>query len=266
MTKKSNFTKLLEEDWIKRICLVKEGRRPIPIKQRNYYYYIRTRSYQKFGEAPTKYEHFKYSSIYALEERYGYTREDLGITAKADGVLYTRLYGIELIEHEHRLYPLICVIATEKSGIAESLSQYLLKYGIWIIDTAGMRGRYPNQYMSRIKAPKFCIEDLDITGCLMAKKFSEETGAKRISLLSLINILKEKLGINIEIKDVIEEDKTGHRNKHWNSISYQDKRFLKQRDKFWRIEIDTVLKFVDPHMFATAVLYIYWIKKFLSKT
>ncbi len=250
MKQKSNFTKELEKDWLERIKIVESGKEPEPIKQRNYWYLIRTITYQKHKEAAVTYAYFKYDSIYRLEKESGYSREDLGITAKPDGVLYTRSYGTELIQYEHKVYPLIAVIATEKSGIAESLSQYLAKYGIFVIDTTGNPARYPMQLVAKIKAPKFCIEDFDITGCFMSKRFGDGANAKRISLLSLMEVLK------IGWDKVVEEDKSGHKNNHWNSIWEEDKKALFKDEKYWRVEIDTVMRFATPEEFAKAILYL----------
>ena len=250
MKGKSNFTNELEKDWLERIKIVKSGKKPEPLKQRNYFYLIRTITYQEHKEAAVTYAHFKYHVIYRLEEEYGYSREELGITAKPDGVLYTRSYGTELIQYKHKVYPLIAVIATEKSGIAESLSEYLAKYGIFVIDTTGNPARYPMQLVAKIQAPKFCIEDFDITGCFMSKRFSDEANAKRISLLSIMKVLK------IGWEAVKEEDKAGHKNNHWDSIWEEDKKVLHKEGKYWRTEIDTVMKFAKPAEFAKAVLYL----------
>ncbi len=250
MVKRSNFSKETEKDWLSRIELIKNGERPRPIKQRNYYYLIRNITWKKYKEAPTTYEHFKYETIYKLEDKYGYTREDLNITAKPDGTLYSRERGTELIEYNQQLFPATCVIVTEKSGIAESLSEYLLKYGIFVIDTTGVRGRYPNQYVAKVKVPKFCIEDFDITGCLMAKKFKEECNCERISLLDIMAIE------GIKWKDVVEVDTTGHKNNHWNSLYEKDKKLLYKNGKYQRVEIDTVMKFMSPEKFAEVILYL----------
>ncbi len=247
---KTNFTLEVEKDWCNRIKILKSGKQPVSIQQRNYWYELRTLTYQKHKEIACGYAYFKYTIIYDLEEKYGHTREELGITAKPDGVLYTRKYGTELIQYKHELYPLICVIVTEKSGIAEVLSEYLLRYGIFIVDTTGIRGRYSNQYVKNIKAPKFCIEDFDITGCFMAKKFEEEAEAQRISLLKIMKELK------IKREDVVEEDKGGSKNNHWKKIRKEDQEKLYQDGKYWRIEIDSVMKFIKPEKFAEIIIYL----------
>jgi len=248
MAKLSNFSKELELDWLKRIAICKAGGKPQPYQQRNYYYLIRTITWRKYQEGPIKFANFKYDAIYKLEDKYGYSRERLGITAKPDGTLYSRSYGTEMIQYNHELKPLLCAIATEKSGIAESLSQYLLKYGIFVIDTTGNPARYPMQYVNALDVPKFCIEDFDITGCFMAQRFWNEAKAKTISIL---DIMKQ---LNVDVKDVIEEDTTGYKNNHLNKLSEEDKSFLFKDGRYWRIEIDTVMKFVKPEVFAKAVL------------
>ena len=127
------ISKVLEEEWKKLIDIKEKGGEPKTIFQRNFFYRCRTITTRKYGKSHIcNYAYFKYELIYKFEGRFGYSREELGIRAKPDATISTR-YGLELINYEHKLIPVICIIATEKSGIAESLAEHLTKYGIYII-------------------------------------------------------------------------------------------------------------------------------------
>lgn len=253
--------KVLESEWKKLIDIKESGSEVPTIFQRNLFYKCRTITIQKYTkEDVCDYAYFKYELIYKLEDKFGYSREELGIRAKPDATISTR-NGLTLIEYEHRLVPVVCVIATEKSGIAESLAEYLTNYGIYIIDTTGNQGRYPLQLVERygLKGiPIFCIEDLDITGCFMSERF-KKVNAERINLLDIAKILE------VNPKDLWEEDIGGIKNKHFPSIPTSDKKLLLKKGKYRRIEIDTLMDYSgSPEKFATAILN-FLDKKILTK-
>lgn len=243
------ISKVLEDEW-KKLISIREttGEEPPVIFQRNLFYKCRTRTIRTYGKSHVcNFAYFKYDLIYNLENKYGYSREQLGIRAKPDATLYKR-HGMELIEYQHRKFPVISIIATEKSGIAESLAQYLTKYGIYVVDTTGNQGRYPIQLVeSRTDVPVFCIEDFDITGCFMSQRF-KNVKAERIDLL----YIAKKLGV--PEKELWEEDSGGNKNSHRYSISSADKKLLKKKNTWRRIEIDTVLEHAEPEDFARVVL------------
>lgn len=240
--------KVLESEWKNLIDIVKSGQEPPTIFQRNLFYKCRTLTIRSYGkEQVCDFSYFKYDLIYKLEKKYGYSREELGIRAKPDASLYTR-NEIKLIKYQHNYFPVVSIIATEKSGIAESLAEYLTKYGIYVIDTTGNQGRYPIQLVeARKDIPIFCIEDLDITGCFMGERF-KEVGAKKIDLLYIADKL------NIPQADLWEEDAGGHKNHHLDSIDPKDKELLKVNGKYRRIEIDTIMDYTSPEAFADVIL------------
>jgi len=132
---------VLEEEWLRRIELVKAGETPDKTFQRSNLFYDFLFNCTKYGVRPVAFAYFKYNLIYALEDKHGYTKEDLNIHSKPDAVLYRR-FGEEFIRYEHTLYKCIGVMATEKSGIAEPLQAPLSRRGIFGIDTQGIQSRY----------------------------------------------------------------------------------------------------------------------------
>lgn len=238
---------LLKSEWMKRIELVKKGRTPDRTNQRNLYYKIRYLA-DKGQLKMVSYENFKYQWIYKLEHLFSYMKEDLNIFSEPDATLYMR-FGKELIEYRGGLYKCIAILATEKSGIAESLSEYLTKYGILVINTKGIQGRYPMQLAKRYNVPKFSISDYDVSGCFMMKRFENESNMPRITPL---DIMKRN---NIIWDDVVERDRSV-KNNHWNSIDYKDQKKLRKEGDTYRVELDTIMSKIGPEHFAKTILEI----------
>jgi len=244
---------VLEKEWLRRVELVENGETLEKTFQRSNLFYNFLFACRKYGVRPVAFAYFKYNLIYALEEKHGYTKEQLNIHSKPDAVLYRR-FGTEFIKYEHTLYKCIGILGTEKSGIAEPLQSPLSKRGIFAIDTQGIQGRYAMQIMQRYaedKKPVFTMSDYDISGCFMMKRY-QDIGAHRITLLDVIKHL------NLDEKEFIQEDESP-KNNHWNSIDRTDKDWLRPN---WhlgakhtrRIEIDVVMSHVSVNTFCDAVL------------
>ncbi len=244
---------VLEKEWLHRISLVKQGGQPERTFQRSNLFYNYLFECNKQGITPCTFSTFKYNYIYKLEDKYGYTKEDINIFSKADAKLYHR-FGTEFIEYNLDLLECIGILATEKSGIAEPLQEPLSKRGIYVIDTQGIQSRYAMQIMQRyatVKRPTFTMSDYDVSGCFMMKRY-QAIGAHRVTLL---DVIKE---LNLNEDDLIQED-TSKRNNHWGSIDDVDKDWLRpdwRKGKTYtrKIELDVVMSHVKTNDFCDAVL------------
>lgn len=240
---------ILEKVWLKRIELVKKGITPEKTYQRSFLFYDFLYECDKANVKPVTFANFKYKLIYKLEEKHGYSKEDLNIHSKPDATLHKR-FGTEMIVYEHNVYFCVAVVVTEKSGIAEALQTQLSNKGILVIDTQGIQSRYAMQIVERYineGLPVFTTSDYDISGCFMMKRYTD-IGAISISLLDIVR----NAGLSYE--ELRQIDKSP-KNNHWNSINKEDQLILKNGDgNTYRLELDTIMGKLKSTDFATIFL------------
>lgn len=228
---------ILEKEWTQRIKLVKQGITPEKTYQRSFLFYNYLYDCDKANVIPVNFANFKYRLIYKLEEKYGYSKEDLNIHSKPDATLYKR-FVTEMIEYKHHIDKCVALIVTEKSGIAEALQRELYNKGIFVVDTEGIQSRYAMQIAKRYMKkgmPVFTTDDYDISGCFMMKRYTD-IGVVGISLLDVIT--KADLDFN-ELKQVDKSPK----NNHWGSINIEDQQMLRNSEGItYKLEIDIVMR------------------------